>query len=666
MTPTAHLIRFGLPALSLFAGVPASLLRALRAGLERDDISGVIGCCIWAMRLRYRIGCTRTTANPVAYCDTEETARYIHDRLLARPVTNADKNLVHVAHTLWRELGQGGKLAVVIPFLTRQHLRKSMEAFVTERTARFAALKASLPVSDLLRIERHSAASADAISDIKTLLQADLETASGSATRRLDMVQSQDKIDALVDAVRQLEQIEPRVFVCGDTLRRALTSGVLFDGDLTADLGHFLPISVETLADVLPNWQIDTEATQTGMCALTSPDGLTVRLWHHTEESGAFVRQTRYLKWSYGSDDLQDLRLHNHTFKRLCTSSVAEEYGRLTEIDHILERTVFEAGNLSFKPDEAGAPIWLAEMLADAISTRTRLEATLLIDLFHVAYGLDYRLYLPVSDTPPAAVCTYVYAPPSAEHRDDIKTADRLITDRIAGHFQSFTAKATRLDAEAAKTALIDTKHLLDAAGVPFFLLGGTLLGAVRGGDFIAADYDIDIGVFDRDTDDQQVQKIFSGSEDFDIKEIVASHLVKAIHRNGVEVDLFIHDRIEGGERHKGRVHEWYNHPFDLVEFDFLGGRYHVPADYHLWLDENYGHWEKPVLFYNVSFDTPNRKYVTDTVDGLYHLATQIRKALTAGNRGDFLMASKALRTEFGLDIFDLPVLADKLGSGPT
>jgi len=55
------------------------------------------------------------------------------------------------------------------------------------------------------------------------------------------------------------------------------------------------------------------------------------------------------------------------------------------------------------------------------------------------------------------------------------------------------------IDKDIGRQNLLTLKQVLDAEGLTFFLAYGTLLGAVREGDFISHDSDIDIGVYDTD-----------------------------------------------------------------------------------------------------------------------------------------------------------------------
>lgn len=65
----------------------------------------------------------------------------------------------------------------------------------------------------------------------------------------------------------------------------------------------------------------------------------------------------------------------------------------------------------------------------------------------------------------------------------------------------SFSAPGKR---EAATKTILAAKAALDSIGVPFWLVCGTLLGAMREHDFIAHDSDIDIGIWDLVADDHR------------------------------------------------------------------------------------------------------------------------------------------------------------------
>ncbi len=56
---------------------------------------------------------------------------------------------------------------------------------------------------------------------------------------------------------------------------------------------------------------------------------------------------------------------------------------------------------------------------------------------------------------------------------------------------------------EAQATGLADLCDVLGAASVPFFLSGGTLLGAAREGDFIRWDWDVEVSVRSEDLEGQ-------------------------------------------------------------------------------------------------------------------------------------------------------------------
>ena len=61
---------------------------------------------------------------------------------------------------------------------------------------------------------------------------------------------------------------------------------------------------------------------------------------------------------------------------------------------------------------------------------------------------------------------------------------------------------------EAALQVLIDVTDVLDEYGCTNWLSDGTLLGAIRENDFIAHDYDIDVGVLASEFNPESIHKL--------------------------------------------------------------------------------------------------------------------------------------------------------------
>ncbi|BAN03324.1 hypothetical protein [Ilumatobacter coccineus] len=180
------------------------------------------------------------------------------------------------------------------------------------------------------------------------------------------------------------------------------------------------------------------------------------------------------------------------------------------------------------------------------------------------------------------------------------------------------------------------------------FLMSGTLLGIVRDGDFMAHDYDIDLGLMP-DTD---LATIPDFVRRMGYETTVEGDRIVALHSSGARTDLFPHTRRDGKFWHGSLVHEWWNTPFDLAPMEMKGHRLFTPDDPKRYLDENYGDWSRPVAFYDISFDTPNRVY-RQNADALLHLHSRCVIALRTNDRWLLESAARELRDNFGIDVTD-------------
>lgn len=82
--------------------------------------------------------------------------------------------------------------------------------------------------------------------------------------------------------------------------------------------------------------------------------------------------------------------------------------------------------------------------------------------------------------------------------------------------------------------------------------------------------------------------------------------LVKLIHENGINVDVFVHHREGDVLWHGSSIHRWENSVFELAEHELAGVRVLGPADSDRYLTENYGDWRTPVTEFNCTTGTPN------------------------------------------------------------
>lgn len=156
---------------------------------------------------------------------------------------------------------------------------------------------------------------------------------------------------------------------------------------------------------------------------------------------------------------------------------------------------------------------------------------------------------------------------------------------------------------KAATSNLLDTKRILDALGITFWLDYGTLLGAYRQKDFCKTDEsDIDLGLWQKD-----IPKKDRIIEEFEKKGFAKSknpHISSSrpfqltFGRLGNRIDLFFRSI-------KGNIcwHKWETYyrvaPLNwfttLDRMDFYGHTFNVPSHTDEYLKLCYGNWKIPL-----------------------------------------------------------------------
>jgi len=244
--------------------------------------------------------------------------------------------------------------------------------------------------------------------------------------------------------------------------------------------------------------------------------------------------------------------------------------------------------------------------------------------------------------------------------KKDIKQyCDKRINSVRSERAKTFQSRKKLFSPDLAKEAFIDIKEILDANGITFFLVSGTLLGAIRNGGFMENDYDIDLGFFGHDIDIEHCKNIIRESEKFSIFESYGEYSFAIKHTNGVLIDLFDHFLENNAICHRSKIHRWYNTPFSLTSIDFSDTTALIPSNYDLYLSENYGNWKDKVSFYDFSFDTPSVKYSTN-IESLEYFSTRMQKAIKGGWRRTFVCSNRALKQAFGMDFMQYyPAVTD-------
>lgn len=194
---------------------------------------------------------------------------------------------------------------------------------------------------------------------------------------------------------------------------------------------------------------------------------------------------------------------------------------------------------------------------------------------------------------------------------------------------------------EEARLALTQIKECLDNAGIPFFLISGTLLGCVRDRDIIRHDNDIDIGVM-ADIPLDAIKAAFKGKGYFTVLPYIHDKLLRVRHVNGVMADVFIHWEQDGRLYHEGRRTGWWNTAFSLVKVDFLGETYYIPDNVKQYLEENYGNWAIPDKKFDTFSDTPNM-YVANQEELVWYFYRKLLEEYKSGNADSYQRIWQAL-----------------------
>jgi lipopolysaccharide cholinephosphotransferase len=154
-----------------------------------------------------------------------------------------------------------------------------------------------------------------------------------------------------------------------------------------------------------------------------------------------------------------------------------------------------------------------------------------------------------------------------------------------------------------AKEVLFEAKGIFDKLGIPFFLIYGTALGAVRDKGFIETDEDIDLGVFHEDLipkiEDLRQEFEKAGFKVYGFSYPYPYCRALNIYKYDILIDIRNFEAWEDGrflQRIDSNRYDIANvFSFKDVEpIEFLGEEFKVPKDVKGYLKENYGDWETP------------------------------------------------------------------------
>ncbi|EAK0440352.1 hypothetical protein YZ16_07495 [Campylobacter lari] len=217
----------------------------------------------------------------------------------------------------------------------------------------------------------------------------------------------------------------------------------------------------------------------------------------------------------------------------------------------------------------------------------------------------------------------------------DYARAKEYLKKNITHFSLEVVNKKSKLVKQDAINALRDIKKIFDNSNIDFFLVSGTFLGCIREGGFISHDYDIDIGIWSEDYNDEIKNKIlkYGVFMQYDLDWIGG---LKLKHINGVKIDVFLHFKESDKIYHQGEVVKWYNTTLQLRKYNFMGDEYYGFENFDKYLSENYGNWKiKKVDFDNI-LDTPNAVVVNNKAF-IVHLYQLLMSQYAKNNKNKIL-----------------------------
>ncbi|QEM80770.1 LicD family protein [Halomonas binhaiensis] len=283
--------------------------------------------------------------------------------------------------------------------------------------------------------------------------------------------------------------------------------------------------------------------------------------------------------------------------------------------------------------DEFGRCIWQADLIGGIIERKCDAQGRLELTPAN-AVTVEDNLFCQKVDGALGALCEYSKVIPD----------NKTVTKKFKKRKESF-------DKRDAYQAISDFRRLMSELEFPWYVVSGTLLGAVRNKDFLDHDYDIDVGIDYDDFDTERFLELANGSaerawvvkstsyctfrEKSESGSVVYYQmekpiLIKLVHKSGLVIDVFIH--IKDGENiwHGSPIHRWDNTLFEITEYRLGEEVVFGAKDADRYLTENYGDWKTPVVEFDCSIDPPNIRY-SNTVKSVTYLSKVAYRFLQCG-----------------------------------
>ena len=157
----------------------------------------------------------------------------------------------------------------------------------------------------------------------------------------------------------------------------------------------------------------------------------------------------------------------------------------------------------------------------------------------------------------------------------------------------NFMSLPKPLDIDAATENLLILKSVFRDKGIPFWLMYGTLLGAIREGAFISYDHDTDLGVYETDMEKIYPALLEMKVAGFEIIRTTRGDAIVSVLRRNTYIDFYVMTKFGNGWRYGDHL-EHRNYFTELIRIPFLGTEFLAPGNPVEFLEDKYGDWKTP------------------------------------------------------------------------
>jgi hypothetical protein len=196
-----------------------------------------------------------------------------------------------------------------------------------------------------------------------------------------------------------------------------------------------------------------------------------------------------------------------------------------------------------------------------------------------------------------------------------LKQNDIFIQKKFSSLGSTSNFEKKPLDPQGVSISLSDLQKVLNSENIKIFLVSGTLLGYARENSILSHDKDVDVGMFFHNKIDKCIELIkLSNLFHLKVNHHGSGNIynISLIHKStNISIDIFVyhfenHQLITGVQHSFGYLQKFSFTPFDLILVNFLDNLIHIPNNYELNLEENFGNWKTPDKHYISHLESPS------------------------------------------------------------